>query len=402
MAILHGMKNNKAMKIVHLCLGGPFSDGWNYQENLLTKYHSRLGWQVTVICSQWQWNNSGQLELCESTGYYNADGVKIIRLKMRHGTIQSKFKRYRGLFDAIDAEKPDIIFQHGVAYIDNSIVAKYCRSHPKVCLYVDNHADFSNSAQNWLSKNILHKVIWKKYAKIIEPYVQKFYGVLPARVDFMQKMYSIPPEKCELLIMGADDELVEKASRPEVKESVRTKYGIAQDDFLIVTGGKIDQWKKQTLLLMNAVQRIESDLVKLIVFGAVSPDLVSKVNELADGEKVQFIGWIEAKDSYAIFAAADLVVFPGRHSVFWEQVAGQGIPMLVKEWKGTNHVDLGGNVEFLSKDSVDEIQMKVERLFNDKKRYARMRNVAREKGMAVFSYKRIAQRAIQSECDKDD
>lgn len=383
------------MKIVHLCLGGPFSDGWNYQENLLTKYHSRLGYHVTVICSQWQWNTSGKLELCEDTGYYNADGVKIIRLKMRHGTIQSKFKRYIGLQNAIDKEKPDIIFQHGVAYLDNGIVAQYCRSHPEVRLYVDNHADFSNSAQSWLSKNILHRVIWKKYAKILEPYAKKFYGVLPARVDFMKEMYSITPEKCELLVMGADDELVALAAKPKEKEKTREKYGIEKEDFLIVTGGKIDKWKEQTLLLMEAVQEIDNSSVKLIVFGSVSEDLTNRVKALADGTKVQSIGWVSATDSYWIFAAADLVVFPGRHSVFWEQVAGQGIPMVAKDWPGTHHIDLGGNVEFLSEDSTNEIKEKVEHLFYDKKKYAQMKSVATEKGMEVFSYKKIAQRAIQ-------
>ena len=37
-----------------------------------------------------------------------------------------------------------------------------------------------------------------------------------------------------------------------------------------------------------------------------------------------------SKDSYDYFEASDLVVFPGCHSVMWEQVTGQGKPMLVK------------------------------------------------------------------------
>ena len=31
------------MKVVHICLGGPVTDGWNYQDNLLTKYMKKNG-----------------------------------------------------------------------------------------------------------------------------------------------------------------------------------------------------------------------------------------------------------------------------------------------------------------------------------------------------------------------
>ena len=37
------------MKIVHICLGGPFSDGFSYQENLITKYQVKMGLDVSLI-----------------------------------------------------------------------------------------------------------------------------------------------------------------------------------------------------------------------------------------------------------------------------------------------------------------------------------------------------------------
>ena len=161
-----------------------------------------------------------------------------------------------------------------------------------------------------------------------------------------------------------------------------------------MTGGKIDQWKTQTLLLMEAVQKIQGKNIKLIVFGSVTQELQKQVQNLTDGNKVQYIGWIQSKDSYKYFSAADLVVFPGRHSVFWEQVTGQGIPMMVKDWPGTHHVDLGGNVIFLNQDNVDEIKNKIEYLIDNPQEYQKMKQVAQEKGMKVFSYKNIAKRAV--------
>lgn len=49
------------MKIVHMMLCGPVTDGWSYQDNLLTKYHRKLGYDVTMITSQWVWGENGNL-----------------------------------------------------------------------------------------------------------------------------------------------------------------------------------------------------------------------------------------------------------------------------------------------------------------------------------------------------
>ena len=390
------MTKEYGMKIVHICLCGAMTDGLTYQENIITKYHRRMGLDVTVIASQWAWNSSGKKVQVEQTNYVNSDGVKMIRLPVLIGTVDNRLKKYKGLSRAVESEHPDILFIHDCQFLDILVLARYAKKHPEVKVYVDNHVDYSNGAHGWLSKNILHNGLWRYCANRIEPYTTKFYGVLPARVDFLKELYHLPARKCELLVMGADDEMVQKAAVPEVRQSLRKKYSISEEDFLIMTGGKIDAFKTQTLLLMQAVQSIPEKKVKLIVFGSVIPELKEKVQLLADGNRIQYIGWIQAQESYQYFAAADLVVFPGRHSVFWEQVTGQGIPMLVKDWPGMHHVDIGGNVIFLQNDSADEIQQEIQSLLDCPKKYQRMKAVAAEQGMKTFSYAAIAQRAIEA------
>lgn len=383
------------MRIVNLCLGGPVVDGWNYQDNLLPKYQKKNGHDVIVIASKWVWNSEGRLEIFDKSDYFNEDGVKMIRLDLQKGQkVTSKFKKYRGVYETLEKCEPDVLFVHGVSYRDVKTAAKYLKNHPNVIGYADNHADFSNSAANWFSKYILHKIIWRHYAQMLIPHIKKFYGVLPGRVDFLIDMYHLPKDKCELLVMGADDEKVEKSKNIVSREQLRQEYGINKDDFLIVTGGKIDQWKIQTLDLMQAVREIDDDSVKLIVFGSVIPELSSRVKKISDGKLVQYIGWIEADSSYEYFAAADLVCFPGRHSVFWEQVVGQGIPMICKDWSGTHHVDLGGNVIFLKEAGVAEIRNTIEYLLENQGEYKKMKKIAEEKGMKNFSYKDIARRSI--------
>ena len=382
--------------MLHVCLIAPVTDGLAYQDNLLPKYHVQMGWDTTIVTSRWIWDSNGKMKIDDRDKYVNEDGVKVIRLPMNgKENFYNHFKRFYGFLQVLNSETPDIIFIHGCQFLDIDQVVKYLKKHHDVKVFVDNHADFSNSARGWVSKNILHKIIWRHCAHKIEPYTTKFYGVLPARVDFLKNIYKLPAEKCELLVMGADDELVEKAKTSGARKRIRDQYKIADTDFLIMTGGKIDQWKTQTLLLMQAVHNIKNESVKLIVFGSVTQELMEQVKSLADGTKVQYIGWIQSKDSYDYFEAADLVVFPGRHSVMWEQVVGQGKPMLVKDWVGTHHVDIGGNVKFLTKDSVEEIQGEIEHLLANPDEYQKMTNVAEKEGMKVFSYKEIARRAIE-------
>lgn len=54
------------MRVTHICLAGPFSDGWNYQENLLTKYNRKNGHNVDVITSCYMWFSNGSFEKREN------------------------------------------------------------------------------------------------------------------------------------------------------------------------------------------------------------------------------------------------------------------------------------------------------------------------------------------------
>ena len=386
------------MKIVHVCLTGSYNDNWGYQDNIIPKYHKLDGHDVTVITTTFvNSKKHNGYERVAPKEYYLDNGVKIIRLpfiKFPVKKVVEKLRIYKGLFKKLESEQPDFIFIHGLQFIDIYHVVRYLRKNKNIKTVVDNHADFSNSATNWLSKNILHRIIWRLCALLIKPYTQRFYGVLPARVDFLVKLYGIPREQVELLVMGADDEKVLEAKQEFVKDEIRNKFGIKSSDFLIVTGGKIDLAKRQTLMLMKAVKQLDQDNIKLLVFGSIVDELKNDLLSLVDDNKIQYIGWIPSDDSYKYFGAADLAVFPGRHSVFWEQVTGMGIPMIVKYWEGTTHVNVGGNCLFLYKDTTEEISEKIIEVIDNPDVYQKMKRIAEKEGIERFSYLKIARRSI--------
>lgn len=380
------------MKVVHICMQ-QYSDGWTYQENMLSKYHRKLGYEVTLVTSMYCYRE-GKLVEDSKTSFVDVNGAKVVRLRKKSDGFMKKIPSYDKFYATLCEEKPDIIFSHGCQYKDAALVTKYVKEHPNVKLFVDNHADFTNSATTFISKTVLHKIIWKHYAHKLLPYTEKFWGVLPARVDFLTDVYKLPQKKCELLVMGADDELVEKSNAGIETKKLREKYGIKNTDFLIVTGGKIDKAKFQTELLMKAICGIDDQNVKLLVFGSIDEEIKERIMSLVDGEKIIYAGWVSPDQSYDYFAIADLVVFPGRHSVFWEQVAGQGKPMICRKWPGTQHVDVVGNVRFISEDSVSEIKENIEDLVNHPQKYEKMKNCAAEKGKRYFSYTEISRRSI--------
>lgn len=399
------------MKIVHICLGGVVTDGWGYQDNLLPKYHKRMGADVTVVTSHFIWNNNGKLDKDLRNKYVNDDGVLVKRLDSHAKDANDRFAKYPKLFETLEEEKPDVIFLHDMQRPYAKIVAKYVKQHMGVTLYADNHADYSNSATNLLSKYILHRVIWKYYVKKLLPYTKRFYGVLPARVDFINELYGIPKEKCELLIMGADDDLVDIGNAKKSIDSVHEMHGIKKSDFLIVTGGKIDMAKRQTLFLMKAVNCLNKKIdchvnkihnkgdvkkytsLKLLVFGSVDQCLKEEFDFLC-GEYVKYVGWLTSSETYKYIGASDLVVYPGRHSVLWEQTVAQGKPMIVKYWDGTTHVDIGGNVKYLYRDCVEEIQSILMNILTTDI-YIKMFEAAEQDAKRGFLYSNIARQCVR-------
>lgn len=382
------------MKIINIALNGVYSDGFSYHENLLPKFHKILGHEVHVLASEYSFDNQGNsVKITDERNYVDENGVYIHRLPIRHNrSINYKFKKFEGLYEIIEEIDPDIIFCHLFQFLDVLKIVKYKMKHRNVVLFLDSHADFSNSASNKLSLIFLHGVIWKYCAHKALPYTEVFYGVLPARVDFLINVYKLPKEKVELLVMGADDQIISSINNSYTYSITRKKYGINDNDFLIITGGKIDFWKKQTLLLMDAINEINDDSVKLLVFGSIVNELQNEVIKRCT-EKVKYIGWLDNKETYPLFACSNVAVFPGRHSVFWEQVVGQGIPIVVKHWEGTTHIDLNGNCAFLYEDSKSEILEVINSLITNKEKYNEMKKVAIKKAHN-FSYKYLANKSI--------
>ena len=380
------------MKIVNICLSGSYNYGWGYHDNLISKYQKKNGNEVTLITSRFvnDKNSEDYLEIDAETRFDN--GVKVIRLEHGLGKKLTKlFRIYKHLYKTLENENPDFIFIHCSQFLDALMVCRYLKKHKNVACCVDNHADYTNSALTPFAK-FVHKTLWKYTANKLNNYASLFYGVIPIRCDFLNDMYGIPKEKIKLLVMGADDELVEKGKHK--REEVRSELGYKNNDFVIITGGKIDLHKKGILNLMKVVNSYNDagkKHVKLLVFGSVVPELKEEFDKLI--KKNNYLGWVDQENIYNYLCAADLAAFPGRHSVIWEQAVGCGLPSIFLDLPNTHHIDVNGNCLFFDNDSEDEIKNKLDRLLNDETVYMDFKNKSIEASKS-FSYKELAKRSI--------
>ena len=380
------------MKIVHICLACFYVEGMGYQENILPKMHAREGNDVTILTSDFTFTNKGEVRKKDIGEYINEYNVKVkIIQKDTRIALFEKYRVYKGLYSELEMEQPDIIFVHGGQFFPVNDVIRYVKRH-NAKLFMDQHGDYYNMPVNNLKGYIWQKIIYRPCMRKLAKFSQKVYGVTPWRCQYLNDVYGIDKNKIELLVMGGDDERIDIENRNEICAEIRKKHNIKENDFLIVTGGKIDK-TKNIHLLMKAISNINRENVKLIVFGEPNAAMEQEFEKLACNPNIRAIGWLAAEEAYNYFLAADLVVFPGTHSVMWEQACACAVPCIFKHWEGMHHVDIGGNCEFLYDDSVEEMERVIVGIIDDEKKYLEMKK-ASQRGITEFSYKEIAKRAI--------
>lgn len=359
--------------------------------------HKLQGHEVLIVASTQTFVDNITLDYVDPSNYINSDGIPVHRIPYvgyLPTFIVTKFRIYKGLKEELESFKPDVIFVHGGQFLSLKVVADYVKSNPLTKLYVDGHMDYINSAKSYFSKKILHGLLYRWCIRTAEPYVRKFYGTLPLRVDFFEDVYKTPPSKTTLLCMGADDLCVKKAKETNQRQIIRDSLCIDNDCFVLITGGKIHEGKKGVLNVAEAVLRISKKRpVCLLVFGSIKKGpILDRFNELQDNIHVKYVGWLKGQEIYNYFEASDIVIFPGLHSVLWEQATGQGKPCIFRYIEGQTHIDLGGNCCFIYDESVDSITKVIEGAIDN---YDSMKLKAEELGTKVFSYYNIAKRAIE-------
>lgn len=384
------------MKILHICVCGEFYEEYAYQDNLLPKYHRKAGHDVTIVAATYSRfdQKTGKVLRDTCKEKYLADGTKVIRLRPALPLfLNSHIHCFFGLKRVINQEKPDLIFAHSVECPNYQYLSNYKKIHPEVKIVYDNHTDFENSLHSPITRFWAKHVVKDIIVKRLLWTSNKFYGTSPIRQSLLHDVYGIPTEKTDFLPFGADDEKMHLERRNVLREDVRKSYGVNEDDFLIATGGKIDQ-KKNIHQLVKAVNEIGIPHLKILVFGSIVNDLQPVFDRLKSDHFI-YAGWTPSDEVYKFFYAADLVAFPGLHSVMWEQAVASQVPTAFSEMDGFKHLDIGGNCIFFKEKSAEYYKEVLEQLLSDKVQYETLKQNAMSEEANMFLYSSIANKVLK-------
>jgi glycosyltransferase involved in cell wall biosynthesis len=371
------------MKILMLCEF--YNETLEYQENLLVKYYRKYRHDVIVITSTYNsvfdYYNNVHDNTMPSRVYFD-QGAKIIKLPFKFNFF-GKIKKYTSIKQIVEQERPDLLYIHDI--MPNMLeMINYKKRNPHVKMIMDYHADYTNSANNWLSLNVLHKIIRKKlYMDPIRKHIEKFYPIIPGGVRFLNEVYKIPLQDMEILPLGADVDLVQKIKEGNKREILRKKHDIKNEDFVIFTGGKLTPLKS-THLLIEAFNKIKDNRLNLFIIGDSdknNEDYKNRLIKLANGNsRIHFLGWKNNKEVYEYLFASNLAVFPASQSIIWLQAIASELPLIIGDFGGQSLDYINEFKSIIELNStqinVTEIQKNIESIFNDKNKFNNMKKSA--------------------------
>lgn len=309
------------MKIVNVCLTGPFTENMTYQENLLTNQMKNDGHEVIVIAGCYKYHNNKIIETPQEDTIL-PNKIRLIRRKdvnIFGQFFSRKIRAIKGLQQLLQKINPDIIFHHGVQTYEMLTIAKYKKSNPNIKFYVDSHSDFHNSANNFLSKNILHKIFYKSVIRKALPYVDKVFYISYESMEFLKEMYNIPSKIMEYYPLGGI--VLEDSARLEKRKRIREELEFNNNDILIIHSGKMNR-QKRTIELIKAFNNVKDCNLHLILIGSLDDDINDSVMELISlDDRIKFLGWKNGNELLDYLCASDLYLQPGTQSATMQNAA---------------------------------------------------------------------------------
>ncbi|MBL55848.1 MAG: hypothetical protein CMP61_01545 [Flavobacteriales bacterium] len=388
------------MRILHCCLANFYIDDYGYQENILTKFHQLHGHQVKILASTETYLPNKQLGYVKPSKYRTKDDIPIVRIaysKYLPSFLGKKVRKYEGTLEEVKNFNPDLIFIHGCQFWDLIKVVRYAKN-KNIKVFADSHTDYFNSAKTWISKNLLHKGLYGYLIRKADHGIQKYFATLPTRKDFFVDVYKIREEKIHFLPFGVDDSDLNLHDYQKLRENARKELNIKNNEFVIISGGKLDD-RKNIHLLIKCYNKLKKDplfkSIRFILFGQPVPEMEQEISSLLQGSDIIYFEWIKANKIKYTLLAADLTIFPGTHSVLWEESIGLGIPGIFRKWHGIDHIDLGGNCKWLYNGTEEEIMDTFCEVFKNKHLFDSMKSTAIKMGPKHFSYSEISKKAIK-------
>lgn len=380
------------MKIVHISISAPFVDSWGYQDNLLPRYLQKAGAENYLVVSANYFPSNLKIEELESikakgNDYSLPDGVIVRRIPTKKISTSSAFTI--GLKAVLNEIKPDVIFHHNINCTSMPICARYATSHriPMVC---DNHVDPINLTNNKLWMWLYYKFLTRLSCKIHGKQIYKAYGVTHSRCDFIHDYFGLPYEKIDFLPIGADVDLADTIGP---KKNLRETYGLSDNSFIVVSGGKMGLGKR-TNNLINAVEGLKTVIpqIKLILFGSFEDEQTSNMANQTD--VVCYYGWCDRKKTLELLKLADVACWPYHHTTLNEDAVSVCTPLICRKTGTTKHL-IKDNGIWLESGTIDEIKNALQQLYALINQESKQIEINCKRMRGELSYNTVAEKFLE-------
>ena len=349
------------MRLLVVTTGNEFTPSMLYKENYIIEAAKVHGDEVFVFAGPYTYTN-GKTALapsCEKVlGYtlrrfvYHSYGFYLLT---------SKIRRIDGLEEEIVKLKPDLIFFNcGQVYnIKNLKVIKQFL--PNVKIVLDFSTKYLNSAHNWISKNILHRVIYRRWLRKALPYVDRIFYISQESKQFAQDMYLFPDDIMEH--NNLPGEIVPGEKKKEIKKEMFAKLGLTDKNILFLYSGKIYAEKKVESLV-RAFLRTKNPNFRLVIIGVYNDENSREIIEplIASDKRICFMNFVSGDELTKYVCATDLYIQPGSISQTCQTAVCCGTPLCFNDIP-THREIYNGNGFFA--DSEDDIYQVLEAIGKD-------------------------------------
>ncbi len=316
------------MKIVNI--EDYFHPDNGYQINILAKFFSRFGHDVTIITSKMDkmpdflTSFFGKEDIEERDRAFEQEyGVKIIRLPiLKYVSGRSIYKP--GLLKLIRSLSPDVLFVHD-NYTAAGMWATWKVKKLGCALFMDNHMC------EMASRNRFHKLLQKFYKTFLTPKVIKNQLTIVATGEdrFAENLLGVPRELSPLIAFGSDTMLFHPDA--EQRSAFRKEHGISDDAFVVLYAGKLDEYKGGKFLADLTCQPLHTDKeVVYVVVGNTVGEYGKEVESRFTESHYRLLRFPTQKypDLPKFFQMADLALLPKQCSLSLFDMNACGLPVL--------------------------------------------------------------------------
>lgn len=367
-----------------------------YQLNTLAPLQARQGHHITIVTAELEkipayltsfFGRDGVEEKDEA--FFERTGVRVVRHPL-HRFVSGRAIFKKGLFEKVEALRPDVAFIHGEDTLTGIQFIKRSAKLPYP-LVLDCHM------LEMASVNRFRAAFRAYYRTFVTPIILKHKIPLIRVVDsdFVEKCLGIPLERTALLSFGTDTEHF--TPDPQARVTMRKQLGLSQDSFVVIYAGKLDPSKGGQLLadaLMAPFQLDNGRQIEFLVVGSGSGAYVNAVEATFQNSANTIMRAPTQKypDLNGFYQCADLAVFPRQCSMSFFEVQSCGVPAVFEENEINSLRVAGQNARTFTAENTDSIRKAIIHYANmDKEQAAICSRDSRNFIVEQYDYVKIAQ-----------